>query len=78
VNPKNVRTYATVFGVGSGSVLGVWKAVESLVGKSEERLNQQINKMEERFNQRINKMEEQMNKMEERINQRLDRTDEVS
>ncbi|PKC14344.1 hypothetical protein RhiirA5_454156 [Rhizophagus irregularis] len=61
VNPKNVHTYATVLGVGSGSVIGVWKAVESSVGKMEERLEKQINnKMEGRINQRLNKTDVQL------------------
>ncbi|CAB4489541.1 uncharacterized protein OCT59_011059 [Rhizophagus irregularis] len=61
MNPKNVHTYATVLGVGSGSVIGVWKAVESSVGKMEERLEKQINnKMEGRINQRLNKTDVQL------------------
>ncbi|PKK79581.1 hypothetical protein RhiirC2_768970 [Rhizophagus irregularis] len=60
VNPKNVRTYATVLGVRSGSVIGVWKAVESSVGKTEERLEEQINKTEGRINQQLNKTDEKL------------------
>ena len=67
MNLENVRTYATVLGVGSGSVLGVWKAVESSVGKTEERLNQQINKMEERINQRLDKTDEKLDAIIEGI-----------
>ncbi|CAB4398459.1 unnamed protein product [Rhizophagus irregularis] len=60
MNPKNVRTYATVLGVRSGSVIGVWKAVESSVGKTEERLEEQINKTEGRINQQLNKTDEKL------------------
>ncbi|PKY39750.1 hypothetical protein RhiirA4_393869 [Rhizophagus irregularis] len=65
MNPENVRTYATVLGV--GSVIGVWKAVESSVGKTEERLEEQINKTEGRINQRLNKTDEKLDAIIEGI-----------